>query len=269
MNDPGEASKTSSSNDRLGPEWEEFCSRLEESGHRFNARYAQRKSVGEDLDPHEAVQYFIQQYERTAALAVKQVKDHESALGCVEGLDDFLKRMLKLSSRLLRPRLRRESFTTSQAELRRCLLLRSERWKADGFKRARSVALADRLKVRNEQTAATGGRAKGDWKSHRPEVKPLTFQILTAAMDRHGLNGPKLAAKMRGILKRRGETKSKADRSTVYRILKRETKKPQPAVRNALIEALQLEGEDASTVRRELSGTEAAPTSTQAQSRKL
>jgi hypothetical protein len=98
MNDPGEASKTSSSNDRLGPEWEEFCSRLEESGHRFNARYAQRKSVGEDLDPHEAVQYFIQQYERTAALAVKQVKDHESALGCVEGLDDFLKRMLKSNS---------------------------------------------------------------------------------------------------------------------------------------------------------------------------
>jgi len=87
-------------------------------------------------------------------------------------------------------------------------------------------------------------------------------QILCTAIDRLGLGAPKLAAKIRAILKRKGETKLKVDRSTVYRIVERSTKHPNAAIRASLMEALQLEGEDAEIVRRELGGSGNPPTST-------
>ena len=91
-----------------------------------------------------------------------------------------------------------------------------------------------------------------------PAAVPLAtscLQILREAMDQQGLNPPKLAGKIQAILKRKKGKQPKADRSTVYRIMKGITKKPQPKVREALIEALGLKGENASIVRRGLGGT--------------
>lgn len=234
MADIEDSSEVSPSGPDLRRQWEEFRSRLHESGHRFNFLYARQKDAGENLDPQEALRYLTKTYERTAAMAVNTVTDHESALACVKELDIFLKKMLKMSSRLLREMLPRESRAASEAlcsALRRRLLLRSEHWKAEAHKLARK------------------------------ESKPVALRILCAAMGRRGWNEPQLAGKIRANLKRKGETKLKVDRSTVYRILRGKTKKPHPAIRHGLIEALQLEEEDAATVRRELSGTKHAPAS--------
>jgi hypothetical protein len=84
--------------------------------------------------------------------------------------------------------------------------------------------------------------------------------ILQAAMQRQGLTAPKLAAKIGRILQPKSPN-LKADRATIYRIIKGQTKKPQPAMRNALIEVLQLEREERETVWRELGGAGAPPSS--------
>ena len=114
-----------------------------------------------------------------------------------------------------------------QGPLRLRLMSRSEHWKAEAQKRARLSAQAD-------------GPA----------------QILTAAMERLGLNPPRLAREIQTMLKRRGLNNPKADRSTVYRILNGRTKRPNPAIRNALVEVLKLDVEDASTVQRGLGWNE-------------
>jgi hypothetical protein len=75
-------------------------------------------------------------------------------------------------------------------------------------------------------------------------------------MERLGLNPPRLAREIQTMLKRRGLNKPKADRSTVYRILNGRTKRPNPAIRNALVEVLKLDVEDASTVQRGLGWNE-------------
>ena len=87
-----------------------------------------------------------------------------------------------------------------------------------------------------------------------PESTPAAVRIMLAAMEQQGLNPPKLAVRILAILSRTKQTKAKVDRTTVYRIVGGKTERPQPAVRNALIEALELSGEDATTVRRELGG---------------
>lgn len=84
------------------------------------------------------------------------------------------------------------------------------------------------------------------------------LQILHEAMDHKGLNPPKLAKKMRVILRRKKGNRTKVDRTTVYRIMQGDTKKPQPEVREALVEVLGLQGEKASQVRRGLGAAGAA-----------
>jgi hypothetical protein len=49
---------------------------------------------------------------------------------------------------------------------------------------------------------------------------PEYLRILRAALDGLGLNVPKLASKMQGILKRSRQSRFRADRTTVYRIVK-------------------------------------------------
>jgi hypothetical protein len=237
MPEDNQPSNRSSSNNQFGPEWEEFCSITAESGHRFNSRYARRKSTGRNPDPEEILQYLTKLYDRTARVAVKRVTDYQSALRCIEGLNAFLKPMLKLSSKLLSECLPPEKVKTSLATLRLHLLARSEHWKAEAQKRARSLA----------------------HRALRPESKPPASRILIAAMGRLGLNAPQLARKIQTSLKGRGLTRLKVDRATVYRIVHGRTKRPNPAIRNALIEELQLQGEDAATVRRGLSGNGSIP----------
>jgi hypothetical protein len=84
--------------------------------------------------------------------------------------------------------------------------------------------------------------------------------ILQAAMQRQGLTVPKLAAKVGRILQPKSP-KLKGDRAAIYRIIEGQTKKPQPAMRNALIEVLHLEGEERETVWRDLGGAGEPPSS--------
>jgi hypothetical protein len=93
-------------------------------------------------------------------------------------------------------------------------------------------------------------RANTSCASHEPHH----LRILKTAMDHKNWNPPKLAAAIQVILKRKKGRWPKVDRTTVYRIIAGETKKPQPAVRNALIEALELKGKEASIVQRGLGG---------------
>jgi len=249
--------EASPSDDKLVREWKAVRSRLHEAEHRLNSRYAQRKYDGESIDPQEVLRYLAKTYDRAAAMAVKTVTDHDAALGCLKELNIYSRKLLKLSSRLFREVLPREGPHTVQgltSELRRRLLSRSEHWKAEAHKVAR---LAERAgaRVRNQPAVTLGGSSK-------EERKPVARQILCTAMDRLCLGAPKLAAKIRAILKRKGETKLKVDRSTVYRIVERSTKHPNAAIRASLMEALQLEGEDAEIVRRELGGSGNPPTST-------
>ena len=74
-------------------------------------------------------------------------------------------------------------------------------------------------------------------------------------MHQGGLNAPKLAQKMRALLKPSKGNRLKVDRTTVYRIIHGETKKPQPEIREALITVLGLKAEKASIVRQGLGGT--------------
>jgi hypothetical protein len=86
-----------------------------------------------------------------------------------------------------------------------------------------------------------------------PGHTPIHLGILEAAMERHGLNPAKVAVKIRPLLKRK-KAALKGDRSTIYRIVKGKTLRPQPAIRNALIEVLELKGDDVLIVQRGLGG---------------
>jgi len=63
---------------------------------------------------------------------------------------------------------------------------------------------------------------------------------LVAAMRRQGLNCPRLAAQVQTVLKRRGVTRIKADRTTIYRLVSGQTRHPDPTIRSAVLEVLKL-----------------------------
>jgi hypothetical protein len=71
--------------------------------------------------------------------------------------------------------------------------------------------------------------------------------ILRRAMEKRGLNPPKLAPALRARLP--SGLQLKIDRSTVYRIITGATTRPQPAIVQALITELCLSGEEAEVVR--------------------
>ena len=77
---------------------------------------------------------------------------------------------------------------------------------------------------------------------------------MRAAMQQQGLNPPKLAVKILAILRRTGERKLRWIAQPSIEYVEGKTKRPQPEIGNALIEALQLNEEDATIVHRELCG---------------
>jgi hypothetical protein len=85
------------------------------------------------------------------------------------------------------------------------------------------------------------------------ESMPPALRIMHDAMQRRGLNAPKLASSIRVILRRQKQAKVKVDRTTIYRIMDGKTKRPNPEIAHALIEALELSEKDATIVRKALS----------------
>ena len=253
-----EASKAPSENDLLHRQWPDTRSILHEQGHRFNSGFAKLRNSGKLSDPQKMVQYLAAVFDHTAALAVKTVTSHESAARCCDELATLLSEVLKRSSKLFRLQLPPESRKGAQTELRRRLLERSEHWKAEAYKRGR---LAERARVRSERIVTSDDHAGGLQKTQTPAPSPAS-RILIAAMERRGLTAPALARKVQK-LQRPGQTKPKVDRTTVYRILNGQTKKPNPAILKALMETLQLDEAEALAVRRELGRTAPAPTSKQ------
>jgi hypothetical protein len=92
--------------------------------------------------------------------------------------------------------------------------------------------------------------------SEQPEAARGAVAILRDAMEKHGWNVAKLAAMIQTFLRRKRVSKPKGDKTAIYRILSGETKKPNPAIRNALIEVLGLEPRGALVVRHQLGGVE-------------
>ena len=144
------------SDDRILLAWSKVRSRLHESEHRFNSRYAERYYAGGNADPQEVLDYFVTMYEPAVAMAVKTVTDHESAVACGTELDLLLKKILNICSLLLREVLPKESPEKVKAlcsELRRRLLPRSEHWKAEAHRLARKIPQTGGASPSNQQTA--------------------------------------------------------------------------------------------------------------------
>jgi hypothetical protein len=89
-----------------------------------------------------------------------------------------------------------------------------------------------------ENSPANGGSAKERSASSRTDDE--TANSLRVAMLRQGLNVPRLASQVRAVLKRRGGTKLKVDRTTIYRLVRGQTKHPDPAIWSAVCEVLKL-----------------------------
>jgi len=238
------------SDDRILRAWSKVRSSLHESEHRFNSRYAERYYAGGNADPQEVLDYFVTMYEPAVEMAVKTVTDHESAVACCTELNILLKKTLNVCSRLLREVLPKESPEEVKAlcsELRRRLLPRSEHWKAEAHRLAQKIQRTRGTSASDKQTVRGAAPA--------PAVGEVELRrIIRAAMQQQGLNPPRLAVKMQAILKRTRQAKGTVDQTTVYRILAGKTKRPQPGIINALIEALQFTEEDARLVHREFCG---------------
>lgn len=114
-----------------------------------------------------------------------------------------------------------------------------------------SITLCYELEVQAESASFSTG-AEDFTPVAEPQSASPVVRIMQRAMHERGLNAPKLTGTIRAILKRYKSKKVTVDRSTIYRIVSGETQKPQPALVKALIEALQLSGEDASIVQSEL-----------------
>ena len=187
-------------------------------------------------------------YERTVAMAVKTVTDHESAVACCTELDILLKKTVNFSSRWLRtvrPHESPEQARALSSELRRRFLPRSEHWKAEAHKLTQKRTRGS--SPSNKQTARESAAP--------PAVRESApCRIMRDAMQQQSLNPPQLAMKMQAILKRTRQAKGTVDRTTVYRIVEGKTSRPHPGIVNALIDALQLTEEDATIVHRELCG---------------
>ena len=250
MADAVDSPEVPPSDDRILRAWSKVRSSLHESEHRFNSRCAEQHYAGGNADTKEILEYFVTMYERTVAMAVKTVTDHESAVACCTELDILLKKTLHVSSRWLRTVLPKESPEQARAlssELRRLLLPRSEHWKAEAHKLAQKTQRTRGSSLSNKQTVRESAAP--------PAVRESApCRIMRAAMQQQGLNPPELAVKMQAILKRTRQAKGTVDLTTVYRIVVGKTSRPHPGIVNALIEALQLPEGDATIVHRELCG---------------
>ncbi len=132
-----------------------------------------------------------------------------------------------------------------------------------GAKGAKASDLAVRQESsgdRQDDVRTTGGMRAAMEASEKPEAAREAMAILRNAMDKHGWNVARLATMVQAFLRRKRVSKPKADKTAIYRILSGETKKPNPAIRNALIAVLELEPREASVVQHQL-GAAAPPSS--------
>ena len=141
---------------------------------------------------------------------------------------------------------------------------RKQWWTRKGYKRLVDVRAAGGRELEKVATDVPAGGGTGAVSVQSSVGKtPLTANpavgIMRTAMFRQGLNAPKVATKVRAVLRQRPGQKLKVDRTTIYRILNGKTKRPDPTLRNALIEVLELTGEGAEIVMRELARVEHAP----------
>jgi hypothetical protein len=103
--------------------------------------------------------------------------------------------------------------------------------------------------------AASGNASslEGEGRVQPEKPKPLgALECISEAMTQLSLNSPKLTDKVHALLKRKRVTGLKADRTTVFRVVRGNTKWPNPALRDALIEVLQLPADRAAIVRNAL-----------------
>ena len=119
-----------------------------------------------------------------------------------------------------------------------CSWLRRAGWKARGSSGSSDVPIATRethpgaatlpdVKATNAHPAQT----HGDGTAANP---------LLRAMSRKGLNVPALAVSLHAELERQGISRFKVDRSTIYRIIKGQTKNPTRLLRDALLDILEV-----------------------------
>ena len=85
-----------------------------------------------------------------------------------------------------------------------------------------------------------------------PQIPPGALDFILEAMNHRSLNVPKLATEIRALLRRKRMSRLKADRATIYRIVRGRTKWPNPALRDALIEVLRLPADKVEIVRHAL-----------------
>ncbi len=103
----------------------------------------------------------ITMYDKAGAITVRTVKDHTSALACGKGLDACAKKVEKLFSKLLREgdeQIAPEVARKLGAQLRQCLLRRSEHWKAEAHRRHQEPYTEPAVSRRTgpDREAATG-----------------------------------------------------------------------------------------------------------------
>jgi len=113
-------------------DWVKYLSTTDEASHRFNS---QRPSVRKTAD------YMARQYSRAAALIIETVTDYASAEQCGQRLDSFAKRVLRMFPKLVSvavPSHDHLELRKVESQLRERLLRRSEFWKAEAQKAARS-----------------------------------------------------------------------------------------------------------------------------------
>ena len=72
--------------------WQQFLAETFGAGHRYNTK---------DQSPAARANYFLSMYDKGAALMVRTVKDHSSALACARGLDACAKKLEKFFPKLL------------------------------------------------------------------------------------------------------------------------------------------------------------------------
>jgi hypothetical protein len=143
-------------------------------------------------------------------------------------------------------------------ELQLHLIERLEWWKLEARRfvaeqQAHWAGVTDSDNIRDEERLALTSQVA----TESPGVKSASTTVggsmqgsgkapinaMEAAMMQEGWNAPRLAAKVRAVLKSRGITKLKVDRTTIYRLVTGKTKRPDPRIRSVVEAILKLPAE--------------------------
>jgi hypothetical protein len=110
-----------------------------------------------------------------------------------------------------------------------CGWIRSKDWKQQS-------SPSELPMVGNSSTSRTSAKDR----STTVRAETEAANQLLAAMHRQGLNAPRLALLVRSVLRKRGVTKPKVDGATIYNLVHGQTRRPDPSIRNAVLEVLKL-----------------------------